>query len=76
VPIISDNWDGLESFFEFDTEILVARTSEDVLRMLRGISDADRKKIADRAREKVLFHHTAAHRAAELEEYILELISR
>lgn len=76
VPIISDYWDGLESFFEFDTEILLARTSDDVLRMLRQTSEIERTQIADRAREKVLSHHTAAHRAAELEEYVLELISR
>src|SRR6185503_5426833 len=31
-PIISDSWDGLSSFFEPDSEILVARNSRDTLR--------------------------------------------
>jgi spore maturation protein CgeB len=74
VPIISDYWDGLETFFDLNSEILVARTSEDVLRMLNETSEIERMRIADRAREKVLSHHTAAHRAAELEGYVRELI--
>jgi spore maturation protein CgeB len=75
VPIISDYWDGLETFFELDSEILVARSADDVVRMLRETSEPERQRIAARARERVLSHHTAAHRAAELESYVLELVS-
>jgi spore maturation protein CgeB len=76
VPIISDYWDGLETFFDLDSEILVARSAEDVLRVLRQTSEAERGQIASRAREKALSRHTAAHRAAELEQYVLELAGR
>lgn len=69
VPIISDWWDGLDSLFEPDREILVAEKSADVLRYLR-MSDDDRKIIGRRARERVLDDHTAAHRAKELESYV------
>ena len=34
VPIISDYWKGLEMFFAFDDEILVASSTHDVYRML------------------------------------------
>src|SRR5436309_15037276 len=72
VPIISDWWEGLDEIFEPDREILIARTSEDVLHYLRDLSDADRRAIAARARKRVLREHTAAHRAAELEKYVGE----
>ncbi|HSU67386.1 MAG TPA: glycosyltransferase, partial [Tepidisphaeraceae bacterium] len=73
VPIISDPWDGLDTFFDLDDEILVAHNTEDALRFLRDISDVERTAIGQRARAKVLAAHTSAHRAAELEAYVLEL---
>jgi spore maturation protein CgeB len=69
VPIISDWWEGLDTFFEPEREILIAHTSADVLRAL-SMSNADRKRIGERARTRVLEEHTAAHRARELEEYV------
>jgi spore maturation protein CgeB len=76
VPIISDWWEGLDEIFEPDREILIAHTSDDVLRYLRDVPDADRRAIAARARKRVLREHTAAHRAAELERYVGEAIGR
>jgi len=70
VPIISDWWDGLDTLFEPGREILVARSPEDTVRYLRETSEEDRKAIGRRARKRVLAEHTAAHRAAELEEYV------
>lgn len=74
VPIISDWWEGLDTFFALDDEILVARSPEDTLRCLSDIPDADRRAMGRRARARVLATHTAAHRAAELESYILDLL--
>lgn len=73
-PIISDYWDGLDSFFEIDKEILVARTPDDTLRYLREMNDDERRAIGERARQRVLREHTAAHRAAQLEGYARELL--
>jgi spore maturation protein CgeB len=76
VPIISDWWDGLDTFFEPDHEILIARSTDDVLRYLRDIAEADRLAVGHRARARVLAEHTAAHRAAQLERYAIELLDR
>jgi spore maturation protein CgeB len=70
-PIISDEWDGLDSLLRIGSEVLVARTAEDSLRILRETSEAERQAIGDRARLRILSAHTAAHRAAELEAYVL-----
>jgi spore maturation protein CgeB len=74
-PIISDYWDGLDSLFEFDTEILVAYSAADTLRYLRELSEVERQAIGERARQKVLAQHTAPHRAQELESYAKELMT-
>jgi spore maturation protein CgeB len=72
VPIISDYWDGLDSLFALGDEILIAETSEDVLRHLRDKSSERRREIGAAARARVMREHTAAQRAAELERYLIE----
>jgi spore maturation protein CgeB len=74
--IVSDRWEGLETFLEPGREILVAESSEDVLGWLRELPDDERLAIGARGRARVLSEHTAAHRASELEGYALELLSR
>jgi spore maturation protein CgeB len=66
-PIISDRWIGLAEFFEPDSEILVADSSQDVRAMLEEIPEQRRIDIGKAGRARVLAAHTAAHRAAELE---------
>ncbi|HYF39288.1 MAG TPA: glycosyltransferase [Gemmatimonadales bacterium] len=75
-PIISDYWDGLDTLFEPGKEILIARSSQDVLECIRDTSDEERRRIGHSARARVLAEHTAAHRASELETYALQLLSR
>jgi spore maturation protein CgeB len=71
-PIISDWWQGLDQFFTPGEEILVVKSSEDVVRALRDTGEEQRNSIAEKARARVLAGHTAAHRALELERYIRE----
>jgi spore maturation protein CgeB len=71
-PIVSDYWNGLESIFQPDREILVARGPGDVLRYLRETPPEELAAIGRRARASVLGSHTAAHRAEELECHAAE----
>lgn len=73
-PVISDYWDGLETLFKHGESILIARSSDETIRYLQDISEEERVSIGRKAKEIVLAHHTAAHRAIELEEYVRELI--
>jgi len=68
-PVVSDWWEGLEAFFAPGREILVAHGTEDVLDMLE-LSDAQVRRIARAARERVLAEHTSAHRARRLEQLL------
>jgi spore maturation protein CgeB len=73
-PIISDSWQGIETFFRPDEEILISHSPDETLIYLEEISELDRRRIAYRAREHVLAKHTSRHRAAELESYAFEIL--
>jgi spore maturation protein CgeB len=73
-PIISDYWDGLETFFTPGKEILVASTSTDVVSYLSEITESQRSEIGVRARARILARHTSEHRARELEGHVAELM--
>jgi spore maturation protein CgeB len=71
--IISDWWEGLDEFLSPGRQILIAHNTEDVLRILTDTPEERRREIGQAARERVLAYDTAAHRAAELEQYVLEI---
>lgn len=70
VPIISDAWAGLETFLEPGREILIARSPDDVTRILKDMDENTRTQIGNRARARILREHTADHRARQLEALI------
>lgn len=76
VPVISDYWTGLDEFFKIGEEILVAFTTEDVLRILETTSEEKRREIGNRARVRVLAEHTSRHRAVQLENYVKEQMKK
>jgi spore maturation protein CgeB len=70
VPVVSDDWDGLDSFFAPGTEILIPRGSDAVVALLQSMTDEEAQRIGRAARARMLAGHSAAHRAAELERYL------
>lgn len=68
-PIVSDTWEGLDAFFRPDEELLLGSCSEDVVAALDR-SDAELRRIAAAARERVLTEHTSDRRAGEFERCI------
>jgi spore maturation protein CgeB len=64
--IVSDEWAGLDEFFEPGVEILVARDTSDVIDAMQ-LPAAEIARIAQAGCERVLASHTATHRAVELE---------
>jgi spore maturation protein CgeB len=72
VPIVSDDWPGLATFFRPGEEIVVADGPDATRQVLLELPEAERRDIGARARRAVLARHTAAQRAAELEGYLLE----
>ncbi|MFL6373795.1 MAG: glycosyltransferase [Pyrinomonadaceae bacterium] len=73
VPVISDTWEGIDTFFRPGIEIALADTSDDVVDVLTRTSEEARLMMGLLARQRVLKEHTATRRTAELEMYINEV---
>lgn len=76
IPVISDTWPGIETFFEPGREILLVDDTEDVRRILASMSEEERLAMGRRARARVLSEHTAAHRALTFETYTREVLDQ
>jgi spore maturation protein CgeB len=74
-PLLSDAWDGLRDFFEPGVEILLAENTQDVLNALQR-EDAELQRMAARARERTLQHHSSATRARELVALLEQAVAR
>lgn len=68
-PIVSDWWEGLDNFFEPGREILIARTSNDVIQALNHDPD-ELRSLSLASQQRALDEHTGSHRASELIEWI------
>ncbi len=67
--ILSDDWEGLDTFFEPGREILLARDTGDALAALDRAPE-ELIRIGRAARERVLEQHTADVRARQLEDIL------
>jgi spore maturation protein CgeB len=74
--IVSDIWPGIETIFTPGREILLAKHSGDMIGILRGTSEAERRALGKAARRRILAGHSAVHRAAELETQLVEASGR
>lgn len=68
--LITDAWEGIETFLEPDREVLVARSSEDVIRHLRTLGQSRARQIGQAALQRVLDEHTYQHRAEQLQQLL------
>lgn len=66
VAILSDRWDGLDTFFTPGAEIVTAATTDEAIGAI-SLSRGELARIAAAARERVLAEHTSEVRARELE---------
>lgn len=71
-PIISDPWPGLAEFFEPGREILIARSTPEMLAILDQVTAPEAAAMGRAAQEHVLTTHTCGQRAQELETYLAE----
>lgn len=75
-PIITDRWPGIEKFFSPDTEILIADTTEEVVKIILELPEERRRDIAAAALRRTATQHTGHERARELEQHFSEALTR
>jgi spore maturation protein CgeB len=71
--IITDAWQGIDAFLTPGTEVLVARTADDIIAHLRRTPLERGREIGAAARQRVVRDHTYAARAAELDAALARL---
>ncbi len=69
--LITDQWEGIDHFLEPGLEVLVASTGAEVAEHLDALSPERAHAIAERARTRVLSHHTYRHRASQFNDLVL-----
>ncbi|KRQ06405.1 CgeB family protein [Bradyrhizobium sp. DASA03076] len=74
VPLLSDDWPGIEEFFTPGSEILIAHDAQDTLGAL-AMSSSDLQCIAGRAYERTMEQHTSDKRARELVALLEQAVS-
>lgn len=67
---ITDEFVGVETFFEPGREILTARDGQQVAQLLAELTPDAAGRIGAAARSRALAEHTYAHRAAQVEEVL------
>jgi spore maturation protein CgeB len=65
--ILTDAWEGIETFLEPETEILVAANGAEVMERLDALTLRRAAGIGQAAYRRVRAEHTYAHRAAQVE---------
>jgi len=68
--IVSDNWPGLDSFFEPGREILLPPSAEELIRYVRELDEHQLRLIGRAAQDRVLTSHTSQQRAIEFEREV------
>lgn len=70
-PLLTDEWEGLDRFFDPVEELIVVRTTDDVIEALQ-LPATELERRAKRARQRTLDEHTGSHRAQQLLAYCEE----
>jgi spore maturation protein CgeB len=68
--IASDNWPGLDRFFQPGREILLPASAAELVRYLREIDERELRAIGLAAQARVLASHTSQQRAQEFERAV------
>ena len=69
--VITDYWEGIDTFFEPGCEILVARNAGEIVDLLRTVDAKLAKEMGDAMRKRALLEHTYALRALQVREILL-----
>lgn len=68
--LIVDAWEGIEQFFDPDSEVLVAHSGAEVAEHLTALDADAARRVGQAALRRALAHHTYARRALEVESVL------
>jgi spore maturation protein CgeB len=68
--LVTDLWEGIDSFLEPGSEVLVAATPEDVAGFVTRVSREEAERMGMLARERVLRQHSYRQRGEQMERFL------
>jgi len=68
--VITDDWPGVDRFFDLGTEILVASSAEGIVRWLRALNSEQARDIGATMWRRALRDHTYTLRAAQVDDIL------
>ena len=68
--VITDKWDGIETFFATGTEILVASSAEEIVGLLSSVGPEEARTVGLNMRARALRDHTYALRARQVDNIL------
>jgi spore maturation protein CgeB len=68
--VVTDEWTGIDQFFVPGSEILIAKSAEDVVTHLRSLDAEAATQIGQAMRERALNEHTYTSRAQEVDQIL------
>ncbi len=74
--LITDDWEGIDSFLQPGKETLVARSGAEVARIVRELNDDQARAIGKAARDRVLAEHTYDKRGRLVDSILRDAVSR
>jgi spore maturation protein CgeB len=73
--LITDAWEGIETFLQPGKEILVAHTGADVARIAQELNAERARSVGEAARKRVLAEHTYERRGTLVESILQQVVS-
>jgi len=68
--VITDYWEGIETFFEPGFEILVAHNAEEIVDLMRTVDAGLARDMGESMRRRALMEHTYAQRALQVRDIL------
>lgn len=68
--LITDAWEGIDTFLERDKEVLVAQNGDEVADYVESVTYPQARSIGEAAKKHVLAEHTYNHRVEQLEQLL------
>ena len=68
--LITDAWEGIETFFEPGKELLTAADADSVTDILAGLRPEQARQIGRAVHARALAQHTYAHRARQVNDVL------
>jgi len=72
--VVTDAWEGIETFFEPGCEILVAHDAGEIVDLLRTVDARLAREIGDAMRRRAILEHTYTLRALQVREILRQSI--